>query len=169
MFCPVPAKASPLTWLIVFVAVALILAPVMWMMPTQAQKRQVVLRERARKLGLMVNIIDLPQSHRSKVRKEPPSKGVSYTLRTARQKGLQRPCWILWREQPVDEPDTGATPPPAILALRDQLPADAVALESTELGYSIYWRERGEAETVDAIAGVLNRAREVAGGEIIGH
>lgn len=161
-----------MTWFIVFIVVALVLAPVMWMMPSPAQKRQIVLRERARELGLMVHIVDLPQTHREKIRKEPSQKGVSYSVRIARQKGWQRPHWFVWREQPTDEPAPTYQPPRAILeqlqSLRDQMPADMVGVESCEMGYSAYWRERGDSATVDAVAAVLHRVRELAGGELLG-
>ncbi|MFT5575592.1 MAG: hypothetical protein ACI89D_001110 [Bermanella sp.] len=161
-----------MTWLIVFVAVALISAPVMWMMPSSAQKRQVILRERARELGLMVSIVDLPQTHRAKVRKEDRQQGVSYTLRIARQKKAQRARWFVWREEPADEPVARDTPPPNILeylqSLREQMSPDMVGVESSEIGYSVFWRERGDSATVDAIAALLNRVRELAGGELIG-
>lgn len=161
-----------MTWLIVFIVVALILAPVMWMMPSAAQKRQAIMRERARKLGLMVNIVDLPQSHRAKVRKESVSKGVSYSLRIARQKGWQRPHWFIWREQPAGEPAAAELPPPAILerlqSLREQMPADMVGLESNESGYSVYWQERGDSAAVDNIAALLEEVRMAAGGELLG-
>lgn len=161
-----------MTWLVVFIVVALILAPVMWMMPSPAQKRQIRLRERARVLGLMVNIVDLPQTHREKIRKVPKQQGVSYSLRIARQKGRQRPNWFVWREEPQGEPDTEDKPPQAILEqlplLREQMPADMVGVESNELGYSAYWREYGDSDKVDAIAALLQRVRELAGGELLG-
>ncbi len=129
------------------------------------------MRERARELGLMVNIVDLPQSHRQKVRQEAPQQGVSYTLRIARKKGQARPHWFFWREDPLDEPDAGKIPPDAIFealkALREDIPADIVGLESTEAGYCVYWRERGSCETVDYIANLLSRVRELSGGELL--
>lgn len=161
-----------MTWLIVFVVVAMVLAPVMWMMPSPAQKRQVIMRERARKLGLMVNIVDLPQSHRAKTRKEPVEKGVSYSLRIARQKGQRRPHWFIWRDEPEGEPAAAETPPRAIIeklqSLRAQMPADMVGLESNDTGYSAYWRERGDSAAVDRIAALLGDARQLAGGELLG-
>jgi len=161
-----------LTWLIVFVVVAMVLAPVMWMMPSPAQKRQVIMRERARKLGLMVNIVDLPQSHRAKTRKEPTEKGVSYSLRIARQKGQQRPHWFVWREDPEGEPAAADAVPAAVVenlqALRAQMPADMVGLESNETGYSAYWRERGDSAAVDTIAALLGDVRQLAGGQLLG-
>lgn len=161
-----------MVWVILFVVVAMVLAPVMWMMPSPAQKRQAVMRERARKLGLMVNIVDLPQSHRAKVRREPAVQGVSYSLRIARQKGVQRPCWFIWREQPADEPQAAAAVPAVLIdeiqSLRDMMPADMVGLESNEAGYSAYWREQGDSAVVDQIAELLGRVRLLAGGKLLG-
>ena len=158
-----------MAWLIIFIAVAMVLAPITLMMPSPAQKKQAILRERARERGLMVNIVDLPQSHRQKVRQEAAQQGVSYTLRIARKKGQTRPLWFFWREEPLDEPAAGKIPPDAIFeelkVLREDMPADIVGLESTEAGYCVYWRERGSTDTVDYIAGLLSKVRELAGGE----
>lgn len=158
-----------MVWLVTFIVIAMLLAPVMWMMPSRQQKRQICLRERARQHGLQVSIGELPQTRRQRVRREAVEMGVAYLLRTAREKGAVRSRWLLWRDPSVEQ-DAGGLPV-AIAArveeLRSRMPADMLALEAGAAGYTAYWRERGDEETVDRIAALLQEVCDLAGGELL--
>lgn len=159
-------------WLIGFIVVAFVVAPIMWVMPSPAQKRQARLRERAQQLGLAISLVDLPQSHRSKVRKEAAAKGVAYSLRMQRERNRIRPHWFVWREAPDGERDIDGSCPEAVVdalpALRARMGADMVGFGSTPEGYVLYWRERGDETTVEQVAMLLEDIRQLAGGTAIG-
>ena len=158
-----------MAWIIAFFVVAFMVAPVVWMMPTPAQRRQARLRQYAQSLGLTINITELPQSRRDRVRKEPARLGVRYCLPILRKKNFYRPQWLIWREPPEGEEDvSGQCPAPVVAqleALRASMAADMVALESGSEGYALYWRERGDEATVESVAELLEQVRQLAGGE----
>lgn len=158
-------------WLIGLVVVAFVVAPVVWIMPSKAQKRQVRLREQAHALGLMVSLVELPQSHRSRVRKEAAKKGVAYCLRIQRDKTQPRPHWFFWRSPPEGEAASSGEVPAALAAqldsLREQMTSDMEAIQSDAAGYTLYWRERGDEATVTLIADLLEQARRLSGGEVV--
>ncbi|MBB3046493.1 hypothetical protein FHR99_000729 [Litorivivens lipolytica] len=158
-----------MTWLIAFFVVAFVVAPVIWVMPTPAQRRQARIRQHAHTLGLSINIVELPQSRRAQVRKEGAQLGVRYCLPIKREKNVYRPQWLLWRVPPEGEDDVPPHCPKAVSAQADALRArmaeDVVALESGPEGYAVFWRERGEEEAVDRVAALLEDVRQLAGGE----
>lgn len=141
-----------MSYLIIVLVVALALAPIMAFKPSKAQKHQVALRDRARELGLQVQIGDLPQTHRQQVRREDPQLGVIYRL--------------LWRHPDArfvqihyllhrDETEPNRDPPAIRDALQQvlaALPAAVIAVDFTNVGVAVYWREQGDTATVAAIA-----------------
>lgn len=159
-------------WLIGFLVVAFVVAPVFWIMPSPAQKRQARMRARAHQLGLGISLVDLPQSHRAKVRREPASPGVCYCLRIQRDRSWVRPQWFIWREAPEDESEINGQCPEAVRtalsALRAKMSADTVGVGSTPEGYALYWRERGDETAVENVAALLEEIRQLAGGEAVG-
>lgn len=158
-----------MAWIIGFFVVAFVVAPVIWIMPTPAQRRQARIRQHAQSLGLSINIVELPQSRRAQVRKEGAQLGVRYCLPIKREKNVFRPQWMLWRVPPEGEEDISARCPAAVAAeaqaLRERMAEDVVAIESGAEGYAVFWRERGEEEAVDRVAALLEDVRKLAGGE----
>ena len=57
-------------WIIASLVLAFMLAPILWIVPSPRQRRQMRLRERARELGITVQIATFPQTRRQRVRKE---------------------------------------------------------------------------------------------------
>ncbi len=158
-----------MAWIIAFFVVAFVVAPVVWVMPTPAQRRQARLRQHAQSLGLSISITELPQSRRDRVRKEPTRLGVRYCLPIVREKSFYRPQWLIWREAPEGEEAVSERCPATLkgqsAALRERMTPDMVALESGAEGYALYWRERGDESAVDAVAELLEEVRQLAGGE----
>ena len=140
-----------MTYLIVFLVMALVISPVFWMMPSPRQKRQMALRQRAMSLGLSVQICDLPQTHRARVRQEAPERGVNYLL-PWRRKGVKAGAfkYLAVRELESLSDETGAAEVDQLLSKTlAGLPNEVLALEYTSSGVAIYWREKGGAELVD--------------------
>ena len=141
-----------MTYFIIFIVFALVLSPVMWMMPSPSQKRQMKLRSQAMSLGLSVKVCDLPQLERAKVRNEPVQQGIAYLLRW-RASGAKSDVFhhlVLRAEQPgiaQGKDRLSATLQNVLVTM----PGDVMALEYTSGGVSAYWREKGTVEDVDQI------------------
>ncbi len=148
-------------YLITALALLLVLSPVAWMMPSPQQRRQAKLRERARKLGIDVRIGELPQTHRQRVRKEPPEQGVVYRL-PLRDGWSQPRAYLYCRASAADtwEAQAGSSPlAPAVETVLQQVaaraPADVLAIELAATGPAFYWRERGDERVVEKVLGLL--------------
>ena len=148
-----------MTYVIIFVAIALALSPVLWMMPSPKQKRQMQLRQRAMALGLQVKVCDLPQSYRDRVRQESPEQGVVYRL--------------LWRRPDTDNEnfhylclragdngDAGSAVEEVLSSALDAMDDTIVAVDYTASGIAVYWRENGPIEKVDQIFQQLQQLKK---------
>ncbi|MEE8059092.1 MAG: hypothetical protein V3T17_14835 [Pseudomonadales bacterium] len=140
-----------MTYLIIFAVIALLLAPVFWMMPSPRQKRQMQLRQYAMSLGLVVKVCDLPQTHRAKVRKEDPEQGVNYSLpwrRPGSNSGVFHFICVRDEQEMLSLTKGSVVLSILSMALSD-LPETVVAIEYTSSGVGIYWRETGASDGVD--------------------
>lgn len=146
----------------IVVALAL-LGSVLWLKPSPAQRRQAELRELARQLGVDVRLASLPQTRRAMVRKQAADSGVVYRLLRFDIKVPLPRDYVLVREnvgapwEPRTDDVLPATVQQAIEAVLSGLPRDCVAVELTPHGPGIYWRERGDAQTVRDLASSLER------------
>lgn len=137
----------------VLVALAL-LGSVMWLKPSPAQRRQEEFRALARQLGMDVRLAPLPQTRRARVRLESPDPGVVYRLLRFDIKAPLVRDYVLVRENADApwEPQTDEVLPAALQQVLDGvlpgLPRQSVAVELTAHGPGVYWRERGDAQTV---------------------
>ncbi|HSB98109.1 MAG TPA: hypothetical protein VLC91_16735 [Spongiibacteraceae bacterium] len=158
-----------MAYLIAIVAVLMVVGSVLWLKPSKAQQRQTMLRLLARQLGLDVRLCNLPQSRRARVREVHPDQGVVYRLPIFERREPPLPEYLLCREN-ADSPwvaekrvaeksavekspaEAEVQLSPALRALVEkvaaELPADAVALELGPQGPAVYWRERGDENTL---------------------
>lgn len=149
-----------MSYMIIIAVVLMVVAPIFWFMPSPEVRRQVKLRERAMHLGLQVQICDLPQTYRAKVRKEYIEKGVVYRLPWKQPKSSAGTfCQQLVANDSNDSGlDSGLE---AILASAiAEMPADIIAVEYSTPGVAIYWREKGEVEKVDKIFDCLQKTQD---------
>jgi len=105
-------------------------------------------------LGFQVKVCDLPQTHRARVRKEPPEQGVVYR-HLWRQPGASSNNfhYLQLREELSEEPLKEAGAIAGLLS--DSLTAMAeqvVAVEYSGSGIGLYWRENGSLELVEQMA-----------------
>jgi hypothetical protein len=146
-------------YVIVVVVMALAVAPLLHFLPSTAQKRQAAMREAAARAGLFVEFRDLPgyaprleRMHRSE------RQTVYYGLRlpTARGAARERQAWWRsgneWRAGP-----RRLAPLPAAL---EGLPETVLAAGLDGASCGVYWRESGDVEAVERIAGCLHAWRE---------
>ena len=160
-----------MAYVIAIVAVLMMVGSIMWLKPSKAQQRQTRLRLLARQLGIDVRLCNLPQSRRARVRIERPQQGVVYRLPIYQRREPLAPEYLLCREDSAAawESESAAALPPPLRALVDQvsaeLPADAVAIELGPQGPAVYWRERGDEETLRRLAKSLAELRAALLGE----
>lgn len=146
----------------VFATLAL-LGSVMWLKPSPTQRRQEEFRALARQLGLDVRLAPLPQTRRARVRQESPDPGVVYRLLRFDIKAPLARDYVLVRESADApwEPQTDEALPAVLQQALDGvlagLPRDSVAVELTAHGPGVYWRERGDVQTVRDLAGALEQ------------
>jgi hypothetical protein len=88
------------------------------------------------------------------VREERPEQGAVYRLPIFERREPPLPEYLLYRENSsvAWESETTAELPPALCAAIDkisaELPGDAVALELGPHGPAVYWRERGDEDSL---------------------
>ncbi len=151
-------------WIIVAAVLAFMLAPILWIIPNPRQRRQVALRERARELGITVQIGVLPQNRRQRVRREAEQNGLSYGMPLPKSRAAEH--WRYWLDGAEDDlPLPSAAVAAHIDSLRDQLPSDAMLLEAGGRMLRIYWREAnnaglGEVDKLAEILGKLSAEKE---------
>lgn len=144
--------------IVAIIAVLVVVGSVLWLKPSAAQLRQTQLRLRARQLGLDVRLSALPQIRRARVRGEPPQQGVVYRLLQFDKRAAPL-AYMTCRADARSEWESDGELPAPVRAQLDrllpQLPRDAVAFEITPQGCGVYWRERGDEETVRLLHGLL--------------
>ncbi|WP_372860547.1 hypothetical protein [Spongiibacter sp.] len=142
-------------WVIATAVLAFMLAPILWIIPSPRQRRQVQLRERARELGVAVQIMVLPQNRRQRVRREAEQNGLAYSMNLPKSRAGER--WRWW----LDGAEDDVPAPPLererqLAALRDRLPTDAIVVEAGERRIRIFWREaNADVAAVDNLAAIL--------------
>ena len=170
-----------MAYVIAIVAVLMVVGSVLWLKPSKAQLRQTNLRLLARRLGIDVRLCNLPQSRRARVREERPEQGTVYRLPIFERREPPPPDYLLCREnsaapwlveKSLGEKNTSENEiqlPPALRALVEkvaaELPADAVALELGPQGPAVYWRERGDENTLRRLHQMLVELRSALLGE----
>ena len=148
-------------YLVTAVALLLVFSPVVMMMPSPRQRRQALLRERARRLGIDVRVGELPQTRRQQVRREPAEQGVVYRLSQRdgwhqvrahlRCRASAAEAWEVQEGSPV----LSAAVEAALQQMAERVPADVVAIELAATGPAVYWRERGSEQVVERLHGLL--------------
>lgn len=143
-----------MTYIIIVLVVALVLAPIFWIMPSPRQKRLMAFRQAALELGMLVQVTDLPQTHRARVRKEPPQHGVLYRLPWKHpQLTSQSFALLVLRDEPSESTDKLPSGAVAQL-LREHLadyPEQFSAIEFSNIGVAVYWKELGPVEYVETL------------------
>ena len=146
-------------WIIASLVLAFMLAPILWIVPSPRQRRQMRLRERARELGITVQIATFPQTRRQRVRKEEEYQGLAYCMALPRARAAER--WRFWLDAAAREGEE-FTPPAAIAAamqrVAGELPNDCRVVEAGGRMLRVWWREaNAEVATVEALADLMNR------------
>ncbi len=151
-----------LKYLIFLLVFAMLVAPVFWMMPSPRQKRAMRLRERAMQLGMQVSICDLPQSRRSRVRKEQPEQGVAYRLAWQQAMPTGKYSYLCLRVEDGFETIGDSNPliNESLQGCLSEAPPEVLALECNGSGLLLFWREHGSVDEVEKLHAFLQTSRE---------
>lgn len=151
-----------MVWLIMLAGFAMVLAPVMWILPSPAQKAQAQMRESARKLGLQVRVGVMPLTHVQRVRREDAEHGVCYTAMLRRKANDTVPAWQWWLDE--DLPKASEVSTEQMDALRlvvKNSGLEVKILEYNHTGFGCWWREKGDAQTVVQMAQLLTSCLDI--------
>lgn len=147
--------------IIVFVVLSL-LGSMMWMMPSKREKFQARLRLKARQEGFQVQLVHLT-APRAQGELEAVSNNIpAYRLNRQEHTNAEHPPTLPWQVFRVDAlANTGLpagwswklgerqltdTQLESLVAVINQLPADVLALESSPVQVSAFWREGQEQD-----------------------
>lgn len=151
-------------YLILFAVLAIVIGPIMWIMPSPSQRKLVKLRQYAIAKGFHIKVADIPQSHRQKVRREDPIRGVYYSLPLLikPKAGDEKFHFCLTRSDGSPEwvDDNIPVNASAMEELLTAMPDSVIAVEHASYGVAAYWRERGGEGSVDQIAEQLQNFRK---------
>ncbi len=172
-----------MTWLIIVVALFAAFGPLLWMMPSRADRRLAKMRSRARTHGIHVEITQLddlaaePQARVTAggVKLDPKVMCAAYRL-GMRRLARAAPQWKILRKSAAnDGPIDGwiwATRPAGdavywqeVSGVLRGLPPDALACATDASEVTCWWRERTTAEdaeaSVDRLHAVLQNLAEI--------
>lgn len=154
-------------WVIITIVMLSLLGSLMWIKPSPQQKLQASMRLHAKKLGFVVQIARI-ETTRGKGEMEPKKISVpAYRILRTDLPPDARDTWVSWQIFRIENVADAGLPPgwswkkgegqlsPASLGLIrtliEHLPGDVIALESSPVHFSVYWRERGDLATLDAM------------------
>ena len=149
------------------IVVLMVIGSVLWLKPSASQQRQARLRLLARQLGFDVRLSALPQVRRARVRGEPQQQGIVYRLLRFGENNAHALEYLVCRANAESawESESEVTLAPRVREALDrvlaQLPRDAVAFEITPMGCGVYWRERGDEDTLRLLKQLLESMQQV--------
>ena len=149
-----------MSYLIIAAVVLMVVAPIFWFMPSPEVRRQVKLRDKAMALGLQVQVCDLPQTYKAKVRQEYIEKGVVYRLPWLQAKRSVGSFHYQWVANDTQEQALPEWLSPLLAATHAMMPADIIAVEYATPGVAIYWREKGEVDKVAQVHSCLQSLQQ---------
>ncbi|RUR40953.1 preprotein translocase subunit YajC [Vreelandella populi] len=158
-------------WLIIGFVLMFVMAPVMWLKPSPRQKRQGTLRARAADEGASVKLEKPPLHHfkgtmpayRWYYPQEAPGPDFLLVRDSHASSALDTYCagWR-WRIAPLRPlPESAAQ---MLQELLERLPQDALVVESTPNGLTLWWWESQTAERFSVYAAAFNQLRSTLGG-----
>ncbi len=161
------------TWGIVVLIMLSLVGSMMWAMPSPREKAQALLRSKARTLGLQVQLVRLTAPRATGESEAEEFERAAYRQLRSGLSAAQRERLVPWQVFRIRSlacdglPDgwswkqgEGILMPAQLEVLADALqalPEDVVALESTPIHVSAFWRERGGVEALEAINMTLQR------------
>ncbi|RRV05718.1 hypothetical protein EGJ27_18080 [Pseudomonas sp. v388] len=138
-------------WIVLSI-ICVMLSPLVWLRPSRGSSGRMALRMEARRMGLAMQLA--PQDWPHWLSRQPPSPCAQYHRP---RRGSEPTCWAYWQSEPGlwlnrwREPCEDA----ALLAQFATLPTDVFKVEADAQMIALYWGEKGEAEVLQRINGLL--------------
>lgn len=154
-------------WVISIVVMLSIIGSIMWIRPSPRERMVSMIRLHARKLGFIVQLAQL-ETTRGKGQMVAEKMHVpAYRVLRNDLTRQEKDQWISWQIFRIENVANQGLPAgwswkkgeftlsqdacQMICELIDALPVDVKALESSPIHFSVYWRESGGIEQLDAI------------------
>lgn len=158
-------------WLIIFFILMFIVAPVMWLKPSQRQVRQMALRKSAKQQGVNVKMEKPPLHH---FRGTMPAYRWHYPqdalgpdfvlLRDSNASAALEPYYAGWRWRIAPLRPLPASASEPLKALLERLPQDALVIESTPHALTLWWWESQTGERFTTYVADFKKLREALSG-----
>ncbi|PRY61666.1 hypothetical protein B0H98_11166 [Vreelandella songnenensis] len=158
-------------WLIIGFILMFVMAPVLWLKPSPRQKRQGRLRARAAEQGASVKLEKPPLHHfkgmmpayRWPYPQAKPGPDFLLVRDSNASSALEAYCagWR-WRIAPLRALPESAEQ--VLKELLERLPQDALVVESTPMGLTLWWWESQAAERFSVYADAFKQLRSMLGG-----
>ncbi len=155
--------------IVLIIAIAFVISPMLKILPTPREKEQMKLRNKARELGMQVQLARIPTAAKTKEQSVLPN-GAAYRLpREREQKKLLKThtTYLLERDSTAQHnwqwfnPKLQAQNEQSTLYdILNSLNDDIQVFESTPNDTSVYWREKGSVEDVEFIASQLRAIQQ---------
>ena len=143
-------------WLVLIAIVAFIASQITRLRPSARDAQLQKLRQSATRSGLLVRFWTLRSSGLS-LRKLPES-GFVYILPWSRG-SVVSPRWALYLSEQGECSSLAGSPPGVahdwLNAFQQQFPAAWALLESTDVGLSVLWQERGTEKDIEDLASAM--------------
>ena len=137
-----------MVYALIFLGLAVVIAPLVSVMPSKAQRRKAALRDRARELGLRVSLRPLPEVP-PRFRFVPEGELVSYERLLPKSLQQSARCVRYVRCDGEWLRTSGETEAPDWLA---SLPDGVALVQLSEAAISIFWNEQGAIEDLECIS-----------------
>ncbi len=148
-----------MTYFLIALLIALAIAPLLHFMPSKQQRKQARLRELAAVSGMFVEFRDLPGNTRVLERMPASQRQVIYYgLRLPPSRGKERRSGSWVHTEAGWQAVGQRVPAPAVLG---SLGPEILGASIDEGSCGVYWREQGEAETIDTIGSALKAWADV--------
>jgi len=156
-----------MTWLLIVLAVAIVLSPLMWFRQSPRQKLITELRRSAGSAGLQVTLYRRPDAREDETRLEYVCYRLPWLTDDCRQnwvlhrfskRGWDSACpgwqWTLSQASPQWDAFLGE--------MLDDLPSGVSAIIATDAGIGMIWNERDNAADLEKIAHKLKKLQHQA-------
>jgi hypothetical protein len=168
-----------MTWLLIIFILALIIGPILALIPSPRQKEQTAFRNEAKSRGISVELCSIedpdpnPDNYLSATGKrlDPVIKCIAYRIARKRPLHWQRAARIHWKliqtqgARLADLPDGWKWHEPAVelaevsrqslIRCLPQLPDDVIAVEESNYVVSVYWHEKGGTDALEGVCTFL--------------
>jgi hypothetical protein len=161
------------TWGIIVLIMLSLVGSMMWAMPSPREKAQALLRSKARPLGLHVQLVRLTAPRATGEFEEEEYERAAYRQLRSGLSAAQRDRLVPWQVFRLQSLACDGLPDgwswkqgegvltsaqlETLAQVLPMLPEDVVALESTPIHVSAFWRERGGVDALETIRTVLQR------------